>query len=447
MAQLRIITTSEWGAVAPTQAISPAGRPDKIIFHHTDGHHPELDHVPTETQAEGAAFARAIQRDHMHRPPPNGPFIDSGHNFLVTRAGDVFEGRHGSLAAINAGHMVVSAHCISQNTNPGIEHEHKGPEQMTPAQRRASIQLHAFICRKTGIAPSQIFGHKEFAPTDCPLVLEAGLPGFRHDVAVVLAGGDVPGPAPTPGPSPGPSPLPVSTTRLDGLWVYQTLGQKPDPQAVAQRASSLGLGWITAQATDSDRVLDNAWLKGMRRAATQHGLKLGVHGYVGRPHPKPVAEAGAMAHAFDLAEADFAIVDAEIEYEQSAEPSSAQFVHAYRQLKPDALTYFSSFGRPQFHAGLDWAAWAGGGFHGMPQAYENLNAQQLKPKQCVDDWARFFKRSELRPTLGCFSEHTHPHLPVPRLVQSVRDVPGLPCNVFHHATATDAELEALVAIT
>jgi hypothetical protein len=191
MAQLRIITTSEWGAVAPTERITQAGRPNKIIFHHTDSHHPELDHTPTETEAEGAALARAIQRDHMHRPPPKGPFIDSGHNFLVTRAGHIFEGRHGSLAAIAAGRMIVSAHCLTQNTNPGIEHEHKGLEQMTPAQRKASVQLHAFICSKTGIAPSQIFGHKEFAATACPLVLEAGLPAFRNDVAAALAAGSV----------------------------------------------------------------------------------------------------------------------------------------------------------------------------------------------------------------------------------------------------------------
>jgi hypothetical protein len=234
--------------------------------------------------------------------------------------------------------------------------------------------------------------------------------------------------------------------RIDGLWVYQTLGHRPDPKVLAVRASNHGLEWVTAQATEADRVLDPDWLRGMRRATTQHGLKLGVHGYVGRPHPKPIAEAEAMAEAIDIAGADFAIVDAEIEYEQSAEPSSAKFVHAYRQLQPDVLTYLSSFGRPQFHSGLDWAVWAAGGFHGMPQAYENLNAKQLKPKQCVDDWARFFKRGELRPTLGCFAEHTHARLPIPRLVQSVRDVPRLPFNVYHHGTATNAELEALVAI-
>jgi hypothetical protein len=82
----------------------------------------------------------------------------------------------------------------------------------------------------------------------------------------------------------------------------------------------------------------------------------------------------------------------------------------------------------------------------MPQAYENLNEEHLKPTQCVDDWARFFERQRIRPTLGCFAEHGRPRLPIARLVQSVRDVPGLPFNVFHHGSVTTAELAALAAL-
>lgn len=189
MAQHRIIPTGEWGAVPAKEAITPAGTPHEIIFHHTDGHHPELDHKPTESLDEAKAFARAIQNDHMHRPPPKGPFIDSGHNFLVTRSGHILEGRHGSLRAIEGGRMVVSAHCLGHNTNPGVEHEHKGGEQMTPAQREASVWLFAHICRKTGIKPSAIHPHREFNPTECPGVLGSGLDAFKRDVAAKLAEG------------------------------------------------------------------------------------------------------------------------------------------------------------------------------------------------------------------------------------------------------------------
>jgi len=58
----------------------------------------------------------------------------------------------------------------------------------------------------------------------------------------------------------------------------------------------------------------------------------------------------------------------------------------------------------------------------MPQAYENLNAEHLKPAQCVKDWTRFFARRDLRPTLGCFSENGHGHLPITRLLESIEEV-------------------------
>lgn len=186
MAQFRIIPTQEWGAVPANGSIQAAGKPHEIIFHHTAGHHPELDHKPTETLDEAKAYARAIQKDHMHRPPPEGPFIDSGHNFLVTRSGHILEGRHGSLSAIEQGQMVVSAHCVGHNTQPGVEHEHILDESMTPEQRKASVWLFAHICRKTGIDPNAIHGHGEFNPTDCPGVLKSGLAEFKRDVREAL---------------------------------------------------------------------------------------------------------------------------------------------------------------------------------------------------------------------------------------------------------------------
>jgi hypothetical protein len=181
---LRIVLCGEWGAVAPTRPISRVGKPVRIIFHHTDGHHPELDHQVGDSLDEAKAFARAIQQDHMHRRPA---FIDSGHNFLVTRSGHILEGRHGSVEAVRAGVMVGSAHCIGQNEQPGIEHEHRGAEPMTGVQREASLALHEFICRSTGINPSAIHGHGEFNPTECPGVLAPGLPEFRRELVKRLA--------------------------------------------------------------------------------------------------------------------------------------------------------------------------------------------------------------------------------------------------------------------
>ena len=179
-----IILAGEWGAARATEEIKTVGKPDMIIFHHTDGHHPELDQVAGDSRAEAIAFARAIQFDHMHRHPP---YIDSGHNFLVTRSGHVLEGRHGSVAAIMDGVMVQSAHCVGKNQHPGIEHEHKGGETMTADQREASLLLHEFICRNTGIDPHSIHGHGEFNNTDCPGALKAGLDQFRQDLVRRMA--------------------------------------------------------------------------------------------------------------------------------------------------------------------------------------------------------------------------------------------------------------------
>src|SRR5215218_10429066 len=147
-------------------------------------------------------------------------------------------------------------------------------------------------------------------------------------------------------------------SRVTGLWVYQTMGRRPKPDTVAALAKRQGLKWLTAQAIEGDDVLDHDWLRKMRRATRERGLRLGVHGFIGRPNPKPVAEARATAKAIDVADADFAIVNAEIQYEQSPRPDSKDFVREYRRLKPDFRSYFSSFGRPEFHPGLDWAAWA-----------------------------------------------------------------------------------------
>lgn len=221
----------------------------------------------------------------------------------------------------------------------------------------------------------------------------------------------------------------------------------PDPEAVARLAVHHGLTWVTAEAFAGANVLDGNWLRGMRQATTAHGLRLGVHGYIGRPQPQPEQEADAVSEAIDLAQADFVIVDAEDEYERAPAGTSKRFVLAYRRLRPDFQSYFSSFGRPSLHGGLDWKAWADGGFLGMPQAYQNLNPTALRPSACVDDWARFFARGGLRPTLGCFSEGGHGHLPTGQLVASVREVPGLRFNVYRHGTVTEDELTALAGIT
>ena len=110
----------------------------------------------------GQGLRPFVQHDHM----VNRGFIDSGHNFLVTRSGHVLEGRHGSLEAIKAGVMVDSADCRTQNHQPDVEHEHVHGEQLTAAQREASLRLHELSAGTPGSSPARSSRTKpSMAPT------------------------------------------------------------------------------------------------------------------------------------------------------------------------------------------------------------------------------------------------------------------------------------------
>lgn len=180
----RIVTCPQWGAVQPSAPIVPCGKAERIVFHHTAGHHPELSDPTTESHAEAMAYARSIQSFHMR---VNG-WIDSGHNFLVCRNGDVLQGRWRTVTMIEQGGMVVSAHCPGQNTQIGIEHEHAGTEGMTLVQAEASAQLMAWIAERYGLSePLPVFPHSKFFPTSCPANLVGQIPGIVKRAAEILA--------------------------------------------------------------------------------------------------------------------------------------------------------------------------------------------------------------------------------------------------------------------
>lgn len=179
---MELITCPEWKARQPREPIQHCGRSMRIIFHHTAGHHREIENPSNESRAEAIRYAQDIQAFHMDG---NG-WIDSGHNFLVTRAGYVLQGRWLTVSAIEAGQMVVSAHCPGQNTQIGIEHEHLGTEKMTTAQREASAELMAWIAgHYHRSSPLPIFPHKNFYNTACPGNLVSEIPrivGMAHDL-------------------------------------------------------------------------------------------------------------------------------------------------------------------------------------------------------------------------------------------------------------------------
>jgi hypothetical protein len=181
--QIDIITCPQWGARQPKSPIQTVGAAVRIIIHHTAGHHREISVPGNESRDEAIRYARDIQNFHMDT---NG-WIDSGHNFLVCRNGMILQGRWLTVSAIEAGHMVDSAHCPGQNHQVGIEHEHLGSEPMTDAQRTSSARLIAWISGQYGhTEPLPLAPHKQFFATACPANLQADIPRLAAMAANML---------------------------------------------------------------------------------------------------------------------------------------------------------------------------------------------------------------------------------------------------------------------
>jgi hypothetical protein len=182
---IKIYTVHDWNARRPKQGIQTVGRASRIIFHHTAGHHREISGAGESIQ-ESMQYARDIQNFHMDT---NG-WTDSGHNFLVCRNGAILQGRWLTVSAIQAGHMVLSAHCPGQNDQIGIEHEHYAAEPMTKEQREASARLQAWIAWKYNKATVLPVGpHSAYYATACPANLKNEIPNISRMAQQILKGG------------------------------------------------------------------------------------------------------------------------------------------------------------------------------------------------------------------------------------------------------------------
>ncbi|MEU7978608.1 peptidoglycan recognition family protein [Micromonospora sp. NPDC049081] len=176
-----IANCATWGARPPSSPVSVVGsRPNKIIVHHTA--------FPNSTDyslAHAYANSREIQDLHMDG---NG-WLDSGQHFTNSRGGQLTEGRHGSLYALLHGQsMVQGAHCVGQNSQAiGIENDGIYVDVQPPQALWDSLVVFcAFTCQQYAIPASQIYGHKDFASTQCPGLLHDRLPELRSAVAARL---------------------------------------------------------------------------------------------------------------------------------------------------------------------------------------------------------------------------------------------------------------------
>lgn len=177
-----IVDCAGWGA-RPNSAVVPVWnqKPVKILVHHTAG-----PNGADTSRGAADAMARGIQNFHMDARG----WLDSGQHFTISRGGFVLEGRHRSLEVLRGGRQQVEgAHCTGQNVVAvGIENEGTYIDQDPPGALWDSLRATcAYICAQYGIAPTELYGHRDFKNTICPGDRLYGmLPRLRDEVAGVL---------------------------------------------------------------------------------------------------------------------------------------------------------------------------------------------------------------------------------------------------------------------
>jgi hypothetical protein len=177
-----IVDCAGWGARPNSRIVTVVPqRPVRIMVHHTAT--PNVDDL---SRAAADRLARGIQDFHMD---VRG-WLDSGQHFTISRGGVLLEGRHRSLEVLRAGRQQVEgAHCTGQNVVAlGIENEGTYVDVDPPAPLWARLrETCAHACAQYGIAPGEIYGHRDFRNTICPGDrLHAMLPQLRREVADLL---------------------------------------------------------------------------------------------------------------------------------------------------------------------------------------------------------------------------------------------------------------------
>lgn len=177
-----ILDCDAWGARPPSEPVPIWDqRPVKILVHHT-----ATPNVVDLSAAAAIGLARAVQKFHMdHRG-----WLDTGQHFTISRGGVLMEGRHRSLEILRAGkQQVEGAHCTGQNVVAiGIENEGTYIDILPPQGLWNRLrETCAYICTQYGIAPTELYGHRDFKDTACPGDrLYGELPRLRSEVASLL---------------------------------------------------------------------------------------------------------------------------------------------------------------------------------------------------------------------------------------------------------------------
>lgn len=182
----------------------------------------------------------------------------------------------------------------ANQTSIGIEHADvsSNPWRISDAALESGAHLVAAICRYYRLGRPEwgknLFGHSDFAATQCPASLAVG--GSQHDAYVrraqewydAMAGGKTPAaPTPTPTPTPAPAPTPAATLDVDG-WLGKasvTVWQRQ----LGTTADGIVSGQPAANRRYLYRLTAVQWGKGGSQlvCAIQKKVGAGVDGYMG----------------------------------------------------------------------------------------------------------------------------------------------------------------------
>lgn len=169
-----IYRCKDWGAKPPRDTITMRSKPTTIVIHHTT-------HKSKEVSLSSAyRSARIIQDGHFKRH-----FADTGQHFTVSRGGYILEGRHRTLEGLDKRQFPQGAHTTTENkTALGIEVDGYFVSDLPPAkQYEQVVRLVTYLCRRYGIQPGGIHGHRDFEQNICPGgALYKKLPSLRWEV-------------------------------------------------------------------------------------------------------------------------------------------------------------------------------------------------------------------------------------------------------------------------
>ncbi|MFH8530449.1 peptidoglycan-binding protein [Streptomyces tendae] len=179
---VKIISRATWGAT-PWDRDPTSSGPAHVALSQRDEffvHYDGANHI-TRT---GYAIPRAIEAEHLANT-----WAGIGYNFVVSQAGEIFEGR---------GWDRQGAHCPGHNvTGIGVQIAIGGDQEPSEAALAACRALYDEACRKVGRTLAKK-GHKDGIATQCPGAklyawVKAGMPAKGYEAAPNPGGSAIPG--------------------------------------------------------------------------------------------------------------------------------------------------------------------------------------------------------------------------------------------------------------